>query len=210
MGLPSTITAFALALTLLSVWVGSPIPLALGAVVSLGLLLRSAGPLTLPNAVTFGRLLVLVGALLFASGDAQVVLPCALLAWILDGLDGWLARRRGQVTPLGALLDQETDAALVLLLCVELVVTRNVGPWVLIAGLLRYVLVFTRMLATRPIAERRSSLGRLIFGFSYLSLTLSLEPAFDLASAVLLPTSVGLLMFSFVPDFVAVARARGQ
>lgn len=197
-----------MALTLSSVWFGSPIPLALGAAGFMGVMLRSAGALTLPNALTFARLMMLVGALLFAPGEVAVVLPCALAAWVLDGVDGWLARRRGQATEFGALFDQETDAALVLLLCVTLMVTRSFGPWVLIAGLLRYALVLARGLARGPIAERRSSLSRYIFGFSYLSLTFALWPALDPVSLFTVPASVGLLLYSFAPDFAAIARAR--
>lgn len=198
----------ALLLTLASVWAHTPIPLALGALVATSLQLRGAGPLTLPNAVTFLRLALVVAALLFASGTVEVVLPCVLAAWLLDGVDGWLARRTNQATPFGALFDQETDAALVLLLCVELMVTRGAGPWVLIAGGLRYALVLARLLATGPIAERRSSLGRFIFSFSYLSLAFALWPPLDPASLVAVPAGVLLLLYSFAPDFVAVARAR--
>jgi phosphatidylglycerophosphate synthase len=196
------------ALTLGSVWLGSPLPLALGAVAFMGLMLHGAGSLTPPNAVTFARLLVLASALVIAPENVAVVLPCALLAWMLDGVDGWLARRRGQATQFGALFDQETDAALVLLLCVTLVATRGFGPWVLIAGLLRYALVLARGFARGPIAERRSSWGRFIFGFSYLSLSFALWPALDALSSFTVPASVGLLLCSFAPDFAAIARAR--
>lgn len=204
-GSPST--SVAVALTLGSVWASSPIPLALGAAGFMGFMLWSAGKLTVPNAVTFARLLVLVSALIFAPGNFAIVVPCALAAWLLDGVDGWLARRRNEATDFGALFDQETDAALVLLLCVALMINRGFGPWVLIAGLLRYALVLARGLAKGPIAERRSSTARYIFGFSYLSLSFALWPAFDLVSRVTVPASVLLLLFSFAPDFLAVARA---
>ena len=195
----------ALALTLGSVWLRTPVPLALGAALSMGVSLRGAGVLTLPNLVTYFRLLLPVGAILITWREPLLVLPFAVLAFVLDGLDGWLARRRGQATAFGAMFDQEADAYLVLLLCVELVVACNVASWVLIAGALRYVLVLTRLLAAGPIAERRSRLGRLIFGFSYLSLVAGLvEPA--LASTLLLPAAVGALVFSFAPDFFAIAR----
>ena len=205
-GSPSS--SLALALTLGSIWAGSPIPLALGAACFMGAMLYRAGHFTLPNGVTFARLVLFAGALLVAPKNVMVVLPCALLAWVLDGVDGWLARKRNQATEFGALFDQETDAALVLLLCVSLMVTRGFGPWVLIAGLLRYVLVAARAFARGPISERRSDWGRFIFSFSYLSLSFALWPAFDLVSALTVPASVVLLLGSFAPDFAAVARAR--
>jgi phosphatidylglycerophosphate synthase len=192
------------------VWARSPIPLALGAVGFMGFMLWSAGRLTLPNSVTFARLLVLVSALVFAPTNFAIVVPCALAAWMLDGVDGWLARRRNQATEFGALFDQETDAALVLLLCLALMVTRGFGPWVLIAGLLRYALVLARGLARGPIAERRSSIARYIFGFSYLSLSFALWPALDAVSFITVPASVALLLYSFAPDFAAILTARAS
>lgn len=201
--------ALALGLAVVSVSMGTPLPLALGAALTAGAVLALSGRLTLPNAVTFLRLLLVVGALVMAWRQPALVLPFVLAAWALDGLDGWLARRLKQDSPFGALFDQETDALLVLLLCVELVVTRGFGPWVLIAGALRYVLVLARLLATRPIPERRSTWGRAIFSFSYLSLASALLPELDAVTLVAVPAGLGLLLFSFAPDFLAVARARG-
>ncbi len=196
----------ALALGLVAVWARTPLPLAAGtALVTLG---RLRGHVSAPNLVTAGRLLVVVAALAFAWREPRVTVPAFFAAWVLDGLDGWLARRRGQATSFGALLDQETDASLVFLLCVELVVARGVGAWVLLAGALRYLLVLARLLARGPIPERRSSLGRAIFSFSYLSLLSGLWPALDAVSWALMPAAVAALVFSFTPDFVAVARAR--
>ena len=199
----------ALALTALCLWARTPAPLALGAAGAMGLWVARAGVLSLPNAVTSARLLMLVCALLAAWEQPLLIAPFALAAWVLDGLDGWLARRRGQVTAFGALFDQETDAYLVLLLCVELVVARDVGRWVLIAGALRYLLVLTRSMVTGPLAERRSSWGRASFSFSYLSLVAGLLLDSGLTSTVLLGAAVGVLLFSFAPDFLAVARALG-
>jgi hypothetical protein len=79
---------------------------------------------------------------------------------------------------------------------------------VVIAGLLRAALLVARLLATQPIAERRSSMGRIIFVASYLSLALAQWPALDALSAFTVPAAVGLLLCSFAPDFLAVARAR--
>jgi phosphatidylglycerophosphate synthase len=59
------------------------------------------------------------------------------LALALDFVDGWVARRTGTQSALGAKLDGEVDAFLILVLSVE--VAPSVGAWVLAIGLARYV-----------------------------------------------------------------------
>jgi len=76
------------------------------------------------------------GALL---GWAIVVAVIALL--ILDGVDGHLARSRGQVSAFGARFDMETDAALMLVLAVLVWQFGRAGPWILAVGLMRYAFV---------------------------------------------------------------------
>lgn len=57
---------------------------------------------------------------------------------ILDGLDGRVARVRGEVDEFGARFDMETDAALIMLLCIAVAAQGSVGWWVLVIGLARY------------------------------------------------------------------------
>ncbi|MGO7983492.1 CDP-alcohol phosphatidyltransferase family protein, partial [Rhizobium johnstonii] len=52
---------------------------------------------------------------------------------------GWVARRTGTVTELGARFDMEVDAFLLLVL--SLYVAPILGPWVLAIGLMRYAFV---------------------------------------------------------------------
>ena len=59
---------------------------------------------------------------------------CALA---LDFVDGWLARRTKTESALGAKLDGEVDAFLILALSIE--VAPTVGGWVLLIGLARYL-----------------------------------------------------------------------
>ena len=63
-----------------------------------------------------------------------VTLACVALA--LDFVDGWLARRTGTESALGAKLDGEVDAFLILVLSIE--VAPSAGAWVLAIGLARY------------------------------------------------------------------------
>ena len=60
---------------------------------------------------------------------------------ILDGVDGRLARSRGEVSDFGARFDVETDAALLLFLSVAVGALAAVGWWVLAVAGMRYVYV---------------------------------------------------------------------
>lgn len=65
---------------------------------------------TAPNLITLSRLvLILIGAAFFFSGHTTVGIVLAIIGGVTDYLDGWLARRTGQVTRLGEILDQFCD-----------------------------------------------------------------------------------------------------
>jgi phosphatidylglycerophosphate synthase len=63
------------------------------------------------------------------------------VAALLDIADGWVARRTGTATPLGARFDLEVDAVLVMVLAVLAWAWGKAGAWVLVSGLLRYAFV---------------------------------------------------------------------
>jgi phosphatidylglycerophosphate synthase len=107
-----------------------------------GVLLSPArGP---ANQVTLVRALLTVGVagVSLAGGFAgQVALRVSLasVALVLDGVDGWVARRTRTVSGFGARFDMEVDAFLILVLSAY--VARSAGWWVLCIGLARYAFV---------------------------------------------------------------------
>ncbi len=64
------------------------------------------------------------------------LVPLAVVALLLDGVDGSVARRTGSVSAFGARFDGEVDAFLILALSVH--GARSRGWWVLGPGLARY------------------------------------------------------------------------
>ena len=98
--------------------------------------LGPAGWVTLIRAT----LAVGVAALTAASFEREVavatLVALASVALALDFVDGWLARRTGTESALGAKLDGEVDAFLILVLSIE--VAPSAGAWVLLIGLARY------------------------------------------------------------------------
>jgi phosphatidylglycerophosphate synthase len=106
---------------------------------------RRAGAATLgpAGAVTLARGVLVVGAatLVGLVGAASTVLAgLAVVALALDGLDGPVARRTGTASALGARLDVESDAFLLVVLSVQVALLTG-APWVLAVGLLRYAFV---------------------------------------------------------------------
>jgi phosphatidylglycerophosphate synthase len=95
------------------------------------------------NRVTLLRSVLVAGvAFLSVAGvPARVPLLVALasLALVLDGVDGWVARRTGTASAFGARFDMEVDAFLILVLSVY--VAREAGWWVLLIGAARYLFV---------------------------------------------------------------------
>src|SRR5688500_7558101 len=72
---------------------------------------------------------------------AWPIVAMALVAAVLDGADGWLARRSGMGSAFGARFDLETDALLILVLSLLAWRYGKAGSWIVLAGLLRYLFV---------------------------------------------------------------------
>lgn len=168
-------------------------------------------PFGLANGITLFRL-DLAACLLAASwiGPAAVsfgprlawaVFAMAALALALDGIDGWLARRRGEASAFGARLDMASDTFFTIVLTLCAWRFTALGPWVLAIGFLRPAFVTTGLMmpglaAPLPPSPRR----RAACGTALLLLVLTLAPplapvAFSLAAGSLL-----ILLLSFGRD----------
>jgi cardiolipin synthase (CMP-forming) len=107
---------------------------------------------TVPNAVTLVRLLLMpVCAYLLATGRFGWGLVLTAVVGSTDWVDGWLARRYGQVSRLGQLLDPLADRLLIASVAIALVV-QGVLPWPAAALLLARDLI---LLAGWPLVRRR-------------------------------------------------------
>lgn len=104
----------------------------------------SASPLQrigLANLVTAFRLGLVLRLWTVPTTDAWTMVFTATIAAALDGVDGALARGRGEVSRFGARFDMETDAFLIVTLSVLVWRLDKAGAWVLLAGALRYLFV---------------------------------------------------------------------
>ncbi len=106
-----------------------------------GIFRHRADRLSPADWVTLARATLAVGvaALIADSFDrpapVTMLVTLTVAALVLDGVDGWVARRNGTTT-LGAHFDGEVDAFLILVLSVY--VARSNGAWVLAIGAARY------------------------------------------------------------------------
>jgi phosphatidylglycerophosphate synthase/uncharacterized membrane protein YbhN (UPF0104 family) len=124
-----------------------------------------AGRFGMPNLITTARLLMTMG-LLFAYGRHPGWQLAATAGFILlmDVVDGWVARKTGQSSAFGASYDVEADALLVMTIAMLLFSRDTAGPWVLLAGLLRYLYVLAPALFPTPAGQApRSRHGRIVY-----------------------------------------------
>lgn len=167
------------------------------------------------NAITMGRgvlICLVAGAIgqVWSAGAAWTFVVVSSFALIMDGFDGWYARRNGDDTPFGALFDQETDAAFIMILAVLVVDQGKAGPWIILSGLLRYLFVAAGFLVQRLRAPLGPSLRRkTICVMQVISLVVCLAPIVQpWLSAWIAALSLVLLLYSFAVDVIDLMRKR--
>lgn len=102
--------------------------------------------LTVPNLISFARLLLVpVFAVLLARRQDGWAFGVLAVSGASDWLDGVLARRLGQVSRLGQLLDPAADRLFILVTIVALA-WRGVVPWWLVVALVARDVVLAVML----------------------------------------------------------------
>jgi phosphatidylglycerophosphate synthase len=169
------------------------------------------------NAVTLARgvlaldLLALIGSPPSAMLHWSIV-TLALLALVLDGVDGRVARRRGETSAFGARFDMETDALLIMVLAALAWTQGKAGPWILLAGALRYLFVAASLALpwlAAPLPPSRRRQAACVAQIASLILCLAPFMAPPVSAAIGLAGLVTLLG-SFAADVAWLARrARG-
>jgi phosphatidylglycerophosphate synthase len=123
--------------------VGLACAVTMAAALARGIARRSGERLGQASWVTLARATLAVGVAALATDSLDHGTPVALLvtlaavALALDAVDGWVARRTGTETGLGARFDGEVDAFLILALSAY--VAPACGAWVLAIGIARYL-----------------------------------------------------------------------
>jgi len=159
-----------------------------------------------------GLVAVLPALVLSADTIGWGVTGFGLLALALDGVDGFIARRLGEVSDFGGRFDMEIDAAYVLFLSALAAATGRAGGWILLAGLMRYLWVAAAwawpvLRAPLPPSLFRKSVCVVVL----LLLLLALSPVIPAALAPLpCAGALALLLVSFGRDLVWLMRNAGM
>jgi cardiolipin synthase len=98
--------------------------------------------LNLPNLITIGRiLLVPVVVWAIASRQMQIAFLIFLIAGLSDAIDGFLAKRLGMTSDLGAHLDPLADKVLIVSIYIALGITEAIPRWIVILVVSRDILI---------------------------------------------------------------------
>lgn len=151
------------------------------------------------------------------SGDAGqaawggwAVALVALFALLLDGVDGWLARRQGLTSRFGARFDMEIDAALALMLALHAFADGMGGVVVLTLGVMRYVFVAASWVLPWMAAPLPDKFGRKVVCVIQIAALIALQvPILGSGAALGIAWgAVAALLWSFGRDTLWLWRHR--
>jgi cardiolipin synthase len=121
---------------------------------------------SIPNLITLGRIL-LVPVLVWAitSGEMRIAFLLFLAAGISDAVDGFLAKRFGMATELGAYLDPLADKAMIVSIYVALGIAEAIPRWLVILVVSRDIMivgaVMLSWLVDKPVALKPLMISKL-------------------------------------------------
>ena len=123
---------------------------------------------------------------------------------LLDGVDGWIARRLGLASRFGARFDMEVDALSILVFTFLLLRANQAGVWVLAIGLARYIFVGVGWLwpvlaREPPHSLRRKTICVAVVAALLAALLPSTGPA---PAGMICAAALVLLIYSFAVDCV--------
>ncbi|MGM0701377.1 MAG: CDP-alcohol phosphatidyltransferase family protein [Pseudomonadota bacterium] len=175
---------------------------------------RHSGGLGWANRITLARG-VLVAVLAGCLAEPDLIARHAWLfatasgsALLLDGIDGWVARRTVTTSAFGARFDMELDAAFILVLCLALLAVGKLGVWVLAIGTMRYAFMLAGwrwpwLAAELPESRRRKAVC--VWQVAALLLAL-LPPVSPVPAGYLAATALLGLTVSFAVDIAWLRR----
>ncbi|GAB3270118.1 hypothetical protein GCM10027562_38230 [Arthrobacter pigmenti] len=171
----------------------------------------TADRITLTRAVLAGYCATLtVPILVGGQPPGWLLVTIGIIAFLLDGVDGRVARLTGHVSPDGARMDMEIDAALLLVL--SCAAAPQLGWWTLAIGLMRYVFVAASRVRPALGGELRPSPARRFIGAAQaFALLLALAPAVpSSAGRPVVAIALVLLTLSFIRDIANLERHHRQ
>jgi cardiolipin synthase (CMP-forming) len=182
-----------------------------------------AARLSIPNLITLGRILlvpVVVWAII--SRKMHLAFMLFLLAAVSDAVDGFLAKRFGMSTELGAYLDPLADKVLIVSIYVSLGIAGAIPVWIVILVVSRDIMIVGAIMLSwligRPVEIKPHNVSRINTGVQivYAALVLAsqgykfnAEPLLTLVMvlvAALTLLSVGLYLAEWVRHMNSAER----
>jgi phosphatidylglycerophosphate synthase len=145
--------------------------------------------------------------------ERWLIVAIAGMALLLDGVDGWAARRQRLASAFGARFDMEVDAFAILILAVTVVKAAAAPHWVLAIGAMRYlylavgrvVIPLRQQPPPSPVADQRR---KTIAVVQSVALLIALAPVTPTGwAAATCALALGLLAYSFAADIVMLLFA---
>jgi len=173
-----------------------------------------------PNLVTMGRVLFVPGVLFYMDNYSPIRSFIAAILYLIasagDGIDGYLARSRGQVSVLGKFLDPVADKLMVTAVLVYMVGLGRVPAWLVVALTARdFAITGLRSIASSEgiiiaaskggkikTALQLSAITMLLIHFRYPILWLNVSIDYNAVGLVILYISLGVSLVSAF-DYVA-------
>jgi cardiolipin synthase len=122
--------------------------------------------LSIPNLITLARILA-VPLIVWAitSGEVRIAFALFLAAGVSDLVDGFLAKRFGMATELGAYLDPLADKAMIVSIYVALGIAGNIPRWLVILVVSRDIMivgaVILSWLVDKPVKQKPLTVSKL-------------------------------------------------
>jgi cardiolipin synthase len=121
--------------------------------------------LSIPNLITLARILIVpIVVWAIASGEWELAFILFLLAGVSDAVDGFLAKRFGMTSELGAYLDPLADKTLIVAIYVSLGITGAIPRWIVILVVSRDLMIVAAVilswLMNRPVEMKPLTISK--------------------------------------------------
>ena len=171
-------------------------------------------PLNVPNVLTLVRILlvpVLVVALLDETDNGDLLAAIVFAAASLtDFVDGWIARRREDVTTFGKLMDPIADKLLIIAALLALVSLDRLAAWIAMVIISREVAVtIARAQADAVIPAAAWGKAKTVTQVAAIFFLIAFDPT-PLWVDALVYAAVGVTVISGVDFFLSLRRSRRQ
>tara|TARA_B100001564_G_scaffold11381_1_gene9226 strand:- start:76 stop:546 length:471 start_codon:yes stop_codon:yes gene_type:complete len=138
----------------------------------------------------------------------RIIVILAVLSFMLDGLDGFIARKYNHVTKFGEIIDQESDNFLMLVLSISLYLNREVGMYIFLIPLYRYIFIlYMSRYSWLKIELPSSQFRKFACAFTILLMIIAQDSYLGHKNTIILVfLSLFIITFSFAKDIIWLYR----